>query len=432
MVKKIYIGVLILAILASSLYVLLPGQIRIDIQKTKSLYSVYEDGELVLAAREFVNLFDGSAKMRASNRILDYSEDNGIITIQRLAQYKDSIQTVETYVFDSTIPDIEQVPISHETICSNCVGKILQFEYRDILYDGDTKDITSPFSFGHNMKLTWQSGTYLNRVYQQKSSDKILLRYRPTEDYQVFQTRLFDPPNFGSQGINVSIIFPVNNSLTVSNELQLNWTVNLTAVNSSVYSLDGGPNNSDIFVSNNHVNITFRNLTEGVHNLTIYVNDSEGNIGQSDLVNFSVRPPLNVSLHVDLTGLSFNVTWSKTDINYSDNSFWGGNVTWNFTDLIRNISPVVPYIYNITNNRVNNVTISLNMDRSEDYFNFSYNGTFITTVSRGLFNLTPNESILVNISLDLINISQTYVNWNITIDRANWTIVPNFTDEILI
>jgi len=323
---KINIGVLLLVILTASIYILLPGQIRIDIQETKSIYRVYEDGKLTLAATERVNLFDGTAKMRASDRSVEFTEEDGIITIERIAYYKDSISIIEHYVFDSAISDIRQVPIEHETICFNCVGKILQFEYKDILYDGETENIISPFKFGHRMELTWQDGAYLEKVYQQISVDKIILRYRPTENHQVFLTRLFDPPNFGDAGINVTIIFPVNNTLYVVNNLDLNWTVNIT-INSSFYSLDEGANNTDIFVSNKGVNITFRNLTEGSHNITIYVNDSSGNLGQSDLLNFSIRPPLNASLIDNLTskGLAYNINWSKTDINYSDPRFWGGN-----------------------------------------------------------------------------------------------------------
>ena len=194
MANKILIGVLLLVVLSTSIYVMLPDKIRIDIQPTKTIYRVYEDDSWVLAATERVNLFDGTKKMRAKNRSVTNSTDNGIITIYRIANYKDSISTYETYIFDSTISDVELVPISHKTTCINCVGKILQFEYRDILYEGETKNIVSPFSFGHNMKLTWQSGTYMSKVYQQKvASDKIRLRYRPVKDIETFEVRLFDP-----------------------------------------------------------------------------------------------------------------------------------------------------------------------------------------------------------------------------------------------
>ena len=391
---------------------------------------MYEDGKLVRAATEYVNLFDGNKKMRAKDRSLEWSESEGIITAIRIANYKDSISTKETYVFDSRISNVELVPLLHETLCINCVGKILQFEVRNILYGGETKDIVSPFSFGHNMKLTWQDGAYRQKVYQQKITDKIIIRYRPTENYQIFKTRLFDPPNSSYAGINVTIIFPVNNTLYILNNLALNWTVNITA-NASYYSLDGEANNSDIFVSGAMANLTFRNLTEGNHNITIYVNDSDGNVAQSDLLNFSIRPPLNVSLNTNLTGLSYNINWSKTNINFSDSAFFVGNFTWNLTDLNTSVYPDLDYVYNITNTRINNVTVSVNISRIADYFNWTYNDTDIGLSQSNLFVLKPNQSKTINFSLSVINISATYVNWSATIYRANWTFVPTFVDTVI-
>ena len=428
--KKINIGVLLLVILSVSIYVMLPEQIRIDVQNTKTIYKVYESDSWILAATEYVNLFDGNAKMRANYRNVSYTEDSGIITIWRIAKYKDNIKVYDKYVFDSRISDIELVPILHEVACINCVGKILQFEYRNILYDGETKDISSPFSFGHKMTLTWQSGTYRSKVYQQAVTDKIILRYRPTEDYQVFNTRLFDPP--GSDAVNVTIIFPVNNTAYVANSLDLNWTTNASPANISFYSVDGGANNTAIFFGNTPTNITFTNLSEGPHNITIWTNDSLGNMGQSDLLNFSITPPLNVALCGNLTGISYNVNWSKQIINWSNATVVAGNFTWNFTDTNLSIYPVMPCLYTIQNNRVNNVTISLNINRIADYFNWTYNGTGINTTSKAIFNLSNGTSININLTLNLINISNTYRNWNLTINRANWTFVVNFTDTVLV
>ncbi len=194
MAKKYYIGFLILVILSTSLYVMLPDKIRIDVQKTRTQYRVYENDSWILSATEYVNVWDGSKKMRAKNRSINWINNSGIITISREANYKDSISTYETYVFDSTKNDVELVPILHETICVNCVGKILQFEYKDITYSGETKVIFSPFSFGHNMKLTWQDGAYYSKVLTYKTvSPKIRIRYKPVKDRETFYVRLFDP-----------------------------------------------------------------------------------------------------------------------------------------------------------------------------------------------------------------------------------------------
>ena len=198
MATKYWIGVLLLALLTSSIYVLLPDRVRIDVTKTRTSYRVFENGEFKLAAMEYVNLFDGSAKMRAKSRSLYQIVEGTIITITRTAQYKDNISTYETYTFDGSKDDVELVPIAHDIICVNCKGKIPQFEYKSITYNGETKAIESPFSFGHQMKLEWQEGYDWAKVYQYKTvSPKIRIRYRPESDFESYQVRLFDPESIG-------------------------------------------------------------------------------------------------------------------------------------------------------------------------------------------------------------------------------------------
>ena len=433
--EKKYIGFLVLLILAASFTIILSGQIRIDVQNTKTIYKVWEGVSWNLAATESVNLFDGTKKMRASSREISYTEDSGIITIHRSAQYKDGISVYETYVFDSSVSDVELVPVSHETICLNCVGKILQFEFRDIKYDGETKDITSPFSFGHNMKLTWQDGAYRAKVYQQIISDKIILRYRPKRNTEFFYTRLFDPPA-SAIATNITILFPVNNTAYVTNGLDLNWTSNVSNISWAVYSLDGGANSSAIFFGNTATNITLIGLSEGPHNISIWINVSNGSlsngsIARSNLVNFSIRPPLNATLCGNLTNLAFNVNWSKqtVQLNFSNATVVAGNFTWNFTDLNLSIYPsTIDCVYEITNRRINNVTVSIKIDRTALYFNLTYNSTGINTTTRNIFNITANSTKKINLTLNLINISQTYRNWNLTINNENWTVTVEFND----
>ena len=207
MANKYVIGALVLVILSTSIYVMLPDQVRIDVEKTRTRFSVYENGSYVLAATEYVNLFDGSAKMRAKKRNVSYELDGTNVVITREANYKDNITTIQTYTFDSTTDDVELTPVSHEVECINCVGKILHFEYKDILYNGPTQDITSPFAFGHNMKLEWEAGAYYAKVKTYKfASPKIWVRYKPIQDYQIFKVRMFDPTPPTIAGFNDSVI----------------------------------------------------------------------------------------------------------------------------------------------------------------------------------------------------------------------------------
>jgi len=199
MVNRIFIGFLVLVLLTSSIYILLPDKVRIDVQKTKTLISVYEDEKWVLGAREFLHLYDGTRKMRAKSREVTQKIDRNLITITRNSTWKDNITTVHEYVFDSTVSDVEFTPLEEKLYCFNCQGKIVHFEYRNIDYKGVTRAAVSPESFGHNIKVEWEEGYDWAKVYQQKTvPDKLIIRYRPQSSSEVYAVRLFDPPNVNS------------------------------------------------------------------------------------------------------------------------------------------------------------------------------------------------------------------------------------------
>ena len=194
--KKYILGFLMLVILTSSVYVMLPDKVKVVVEPTKTKFYVYEDS-WVLAGTEYVNLFDGTRKMRAKNRSIDYIiyPDNRT-NITRIANYKEGIVTVETYLFDGRTEDVELIPVFHNIKILNGEGKILQYQVKDLLYTGKTiKNIESPQSFGHNMKIEWDSGNYYSRIYKYKyrNEGKLTVRYRiDSEDYSK-NARFFDP-----------------------------------------------------------------------------------------------------------------------------------------------------------------------------------------------------------------------------------------------
>lgn len=202
-------SVLFLVILTSSLYVFMPDNVRIDIQKTKTIYSVWIDGSWELGATEYVYLWDGTKKMRASSRELKYETIQHITKITRTAYWKDDIITYDIYTFDATIENVEFVPVNHELQCINCVGKIVSFEYRDLVDVTETiSNVESPQSFGNRMKVEWQDGAYYAKIFNQKvASDKFIIKYRPQSDFETYNVRMFDP------------IFDING-----------WQVNLTKI----------------------------------------------------------------------------------------------------------------------------------------------------------------------------------------------------------
>lgn len=327
--KKIYFGVLILVILSASFYILLPDKIRIDVQNTKTLFSVYEEDKFVLSATEYVNLFDGTKKMRAKSRSIEQRIDGDMLIIKRLSLWKDNITTITEYKFMKDISDVELIPIKATTTCINCEGKILHFEYRDISYDGETKKIKSPFSFGHNMKLEWQDGAYFSKVYQQKVSDKIIIKYRPTTDYEMFNVRMFDPM-YG--GLNITLggnfTFAPNWSKTVYTNTTVgdwyetgNFTINITEYNITTY-----PSLTYTF------NISNTNTT---HNVTVLMKINES-MSYSNWYCNRVNLTTTFGSIINVTNSSYELINCTLDLlnafqEYENWSLINNNMSLNFT-----------------------------------------------------------------------------------------------------
>ena len=196
---KISYGLLILVILTSSMYVMFDEELRLDVQNTKTLFKQYIDEKWVLSSTERVWLMDGTTKMRAKSRLVSVLNTSEGINIIRDSLWKDNIKIKHTYEFDSSIKNIEQFPINEYITVYNATGKILKYEIRDFEYTDYTgragKNIESPFSYGNNMKLSW-NGSYYAKIFNQKSGDKIIIKFRVTEDNQTFNVRMFDPVPF--------------------------------------------------------------------------------------------------------------------------------------------------------------------------------------------------------------------------------------------
>ncbi|MFW6117078.1 MAG: hypothetical protein ACOC6G_00655 [Thermoproteota archaeon] len=84
----------------------------------------------------------------------------------------------------------------------------------------------------------------------------------------------------------ITVLSPKNQTYSTV-EVDLNFTTSELA-SWMGYSLDGGEN---VTVTGN---TTLSDLSEDVHTLTVYVNDTAGNMGVSETVYFSVDEPVPV------------------------------------------------------------------------------------------------------------------------------------------
>lgn len=279
--KKIWFSsFMVLVVLASSIYVMMPDNVIVNVEKTKTEYLVYEDNSyyekvfngtitvdvinnetnisheesvdtwkyiyheddgFILAATEYVYLYDGTTKMRAAvgGRELIYWNDSSNAYVQRRVKWKDNITTIQTYTFDKSSKDVEDLPIENKFECFNCEGKLIQFEVRDILYESETKVIESPFSFGHRMEIEWKENDDISlaKVYQQNINDKIIIKFKADESYETYFVRLYDP---WTADLNVDLVsyYKFNNN-NLNDSLGFNNGTNFGTINTTGKIKDG-------------------------------------------------------------------------------------------------------------------------------------------------------------------------------------------------
>lgn len=91
----------------------------------------------------------------------------------------------------------------------------------------------------------------------------------------------------------ISIVSPLNQTYNDSS-VPLTFSVDVLSPDKSVnwtgYSLDRKPN---VTITSNRpiTNVTMANMTIGMHNITVYANDTYGNIAVSQTINFMVEKP---------------------------------------------------------------------------------------------------------------------------------------------
>ena len=437
--NKIVLSVfMVLVVLTASYYIFLPDKVRVDIEDTRNIYSVYIGEEWQKSGTEYIYLFDGTKKMRAKERSKNHTIVGDLVTFEKVAHYKDNITTKEVIIFNSSLGDVQTFPKERIVYCYNCQEKIIHFEYRDILYSGETKDITSPFEFGYNMKLEWQEGNYYAKVKQQKvASDKIIIRYRPEKEEESYRVRLFDPPDIVTLGLPTDNYI---NDTELQHSLTFNCSTDFNATNLSLY-LTNYTNGSFNVNQTSWGNLTNTSM-HAKWTVNLHTGDYTWSCAAQNSTGSTIWATSNRSILVNTTGLNHsfqNLTSLGYPVNFSlinwstiinSTNALSGNYTWNFTQT--NITPYnfTDYLFAVENTGYNNITVFLQQNQTEEWYNWRCNDLNITTSNSTLFNLSRGQTDYVNCSLDLFNISQTYVNWTKTVDRAsfNFDYIFGFTE----
>lgn len=234
-------------------------------------------------------------------------------------------------------------------------------------------------------------------------------------------------PSSGSS----QIILTITANVTVSDGIGIDF-INITLYNSTSLM-----NYSESSVGITQYNFTFGNLYVGTWYLNATSFDTLGNKNSTETrtitilsgySNFTFNPGLFNQTKLDQ---NYFPNWTKAwlQVNFSDNdTMQSGNFTWNFSE--GNVTTnSTGWDLNFTSDVGESVWIKLNESKPHInvwFWNESSNAILLNTTFQRVFTLSVADSKLVNITIDLINISQTYVNWSLTRDTADFSFNLSF------
>jgi parallel beta-helix repeat protein len=137
---------------------------------------------------------------------------------------------------------------------------------------GDTSYFVRPANYIEHFgsKEAREYWTKLNAVYAAN-----------TDRYPLMEPFTTTPPK-------ISVLSPLNQTYNETS-IPLVFTVD-KPVNWTGYSFDGEPNVT-VTSSSLLTNVTIANVTKGVHSITVYANDTYGNMGASPTVTFTIAKP---------------------------------------------------------------------------------------------------------------------------------------------
>lgn len=141
---------------------------------------------------------------------------------------------------------------------------------------------------------------------------------------------------------------------------------------------------------------------------------------------------LNQTFHPNISQLEWPVNYSLINYTelYTNASLHHGNYTWNFTEY--NISPynLTTYTFRLQNTLPDtDLDVKLQQNQTKPWYEWYCVGINITDSPITIITVPANSSQNINCSLNVINISQSYVNWSIVINKAVWDFEFNFSIE---
>ena len=355
----------------------------------------------------------------------EISDDNYTIRLE-------SNDSLGQLFFDTTVVIIDNIPrvnitypnnnstITESSMIFNAtiseIPSLCSLEYDGINY---TMNISGALCY-LNKSLT--SGTHIIRLWAKDLSNKL--------GYSNVTI------NTDSDAPSLIIQSPANNTIYETNNLTLNYTTVDINLQSCKYILDNSTN-----IIQNCINVTLSNMSEGLHTLTIYANDTLNNtntssiIFRTDLLSpiVQINSPANNSI---INSTTINITANDANLNYTIISFISNlsiiNSSLNTTNGTYIITMGIPdgvynitaTIYDMTGKNATTTIANITFDAMPE-INFALptaaNG-IITNNNTLKINITFNETNLRNLtfylynSTSLINTTisnQTFINYTL-------------------
>lgn len=185
-------GILLLAILATSAYVIFNNNLKINVTTASSTFYVKNGTLWLTSGVEYNKLYSGSTSIarNTSNTIVTTKVGNNSVYIYRTAQYKKAV-IKDTYYFDGGLTDVEQFPVYHTVEIFNGTGLTYLYEVQKLVYSGPALTLKeNSMTFGRNMKVEWDKGFSSATL---SKAGKLDVKYKINSPYQKFNVRLFDP-----------------------------------------------------------------------------------------------------------------------------------------------------------------------------------------------------------------------------------------------
>jgi hypothetical protein len=243
--------------------------------------------------------------------------------------------SIRIFTIDTTSPNINITsPINNTNSTDNTLDvnyTISDANLQACWYSNDTYSGNQTLSNCDNItSVTWNEGQHNVTVYVNDSFGNI------NETSVTFTIDSIVP--------NINLIYPANNTSYTDNTLDINYTVSDTNLDSCWYSNDTYSGNQTLSSCDNITSVTW---TDGQHNVTIWANDSFGNINNSEITFRidTIAPDLNITTPINNTNSTDNtldIEYTVSDANLQ--ACWYSNDTYSSNETLtcgNNITSVI-------------------------------------------------------------------------------------------